>query len=246
MLDSIKKIIEDASGEQVSILTLLRRSKVIATDLKLNKFLHWISSELKGYTDEVPSYREIKGVLKGLNPYRGWVSVTFTDTELIESISQLKISQPISEIEELLNHDKGATFSMRCSAGQEQTLGEAVGFQTEFAFEIQRSQIRGIVEAVRNNLLDHLLELKKIGIKDSENASELQIIEAKKVSQEIYIENIENFQGNIGHSNQVKNPIIGKAEESFLNKFFWHFIIGITVAVISGIILYYIVSTPST
>jgi hypothetical protein len=82
----------------------LRKAYVVARKLKITDFEEWIHKELNGYpetVDEIPQYREVSGEVKGWNPVRGWIPVIFENPKLTEKISNIKIIQPVTELENL-------------------------------------------------------------------------------------------------------------------------------------------------
>ena len=69
-MTSKKSIVLDlqllSTDKNVDISELLRKSLLIASKLKLDKFKEWINSELHGYNnmDDIPNYRTVNAELK--------------------------------------------------------------------------------------------------------------------------------------------------------------------------------------
>lgn len=64
----VPELVNMASDPAVSVSDLLRRALVAARRLDVPDLIDWITSELNGYTGEVPEYRKIRGHLRGDEP----------------------------------------------------------------------------------------------------------------------------------------------------------------------------------
>ena len=93
----------EVSSPNCDIVSVLRRSHLIASKLKLTKFDQWITYELNGYPNQevIPDYRKVKGELKAFNPYRGWIPVIIQDAKTEQLLCENKIPNSISEIIDL-------------------------------------------------------------------------------------------------------------------------------------------------
>ena len=83
------------------ILNALRKAHLIATKLNLREFDSWVQNELNGYNcihDEIPEYRDVRGVVKLHNPFHGWIPAPFEDEKEEKRLSHRKVFQSISEI----------------------------------------------------------------------------------------------------------------------------------------------------
>ena len=154
----------DALDSNVDTVTLLRKAYLVARKLQLNDFQEWVQNELNGYYHDsaIPSYREVRGELKGLNPMRGWISVLIPDDELYEAICKRKLLQSIPEIMSLLN--KGSGVVMPFGGSVAATLSQWVGFSTDYRLNIFENTVEAIVETVRNHILDWAISLEENGI----------------------------------------------------------------------------------
>jgi len=90
MMSLVQQLQADALKPSVNVDTLLRRAKVIAVKLDLPELLTWVERELNGYQvgDEVPTYRQLTGQLRGFNPNYGWQLLIFsspTDQEIVSA-----------------------------------------------------------------------------------------------------------------------------------------------------------------
>lgn len=238
MTSTIKSLKEETVKQEISVSNLLRKAKVIASELELSDFLKWIDFELNGYGKEsVPEYRVIKGDPRAYNPFNGWIPFVHADPEVQDMFATKGVGQSIGTLEELVKVDH-KKFIMKYPTEMEAKMRKSINFDTEINLHIDKSQIVGVIEAVRNTLLDWLIKLDKAGIQGSNDKfTEIEIKEAKKIEPDIKIGNIENFHGNIGNSgNQVENPgvIIGQPE-TFWTKFFWYVIVALLVVIIGNI-----------
>lgn len=199
MKSIIQQLQIEASEAKNPVSELLKKAKIVASKLELNDFLKWVNLELTGYgdKDEAPSYRIVKGDPRGWNPYNGWIPLLLGDADLQEMISESGISQPIGELENLLNNNDGKNLHIPFPERNRQVIAKAVNFDTKFILMVSPASVAGIIEAVRNSLLDWSLKLEKEGILGE--GITFSIEEKKKAQKgKFYIKNIENFNGNLG------------------------------------------------
>ena len=154
---------KDALDRNSPVSTLLRKSLVVAQKLDLNEIKDWISNELNGYNSDPPDYRKVFGVPEAWNPYRGWIPLVLDDSELGEILSSRLVFQSVAEIEELTNRDSNS-FDVPYPEEAQRILGNASNFNTHFALAVERSSFIGILNSVRNTILDWALKLEKRGI----------------------------------------------------------------------------------
>ena len=178
--------------------SLLRMALVVATKLKLAELRSWCEQELGGYAQEgVPTYRRVRGEVKAHNPYRGWIPVMFANAPLHEQLSQREVGSPISELEHLLSQKSDGTLHMAFS---QSTLLEVFGDSEAFQLGmvptliIGRSEVHGILAAVRDRVLNWSLRLEQEGI-----LGDGMTFSAKEVSKASSITyNIGTFTGVLG------------------------------------------------
>jgi hypothetical protein len=152
----------DALDTSVELLTLLRKSLVVARKLNIQEFQLWIQSELNGYSREskLPQYRFVYGELKCHNPINGWIPVII-DPKLHEIISKVPIFQPISQLELLLRERQSLTIM---PPGLDNLLRKYDDVPYEMAIHIDQSQVYRFLESVRNIVLEWSLKLEENGI----------------------------------------------------------------------------------
>lgn len=180
---------------------ILRKAIVVATKLKVQDMKAWVESELKGYAsgEGIPSYRKVNGTLKAWNPYNGWIPVIVQHPEISEMLSNRSIAQPISELESLIHHkDEGGVLQIPLP---HDWLMKIFADSPEFRLGmiptliIDKSQIEGILDAVRNAILNWSLTLESQGILgDGMSFSTEEVDKAKST-----VYNIQSFQGIIGN-----------------------------------------------
>jgi hypothetical protein len=192
MASVVANLQRDILDSKKSVTEILRTAKVISAKLGLSDITTWIESELTGYNiaagQNVPSYRQIKGGhLEVFNPYRGW--------EFAGAIDEWKsrTSQPISELEELAKGDTititpPQPFPLRSFDG----LGGHEHFPQQVVFSTV--QVRRILEAVKEQILNWAIELEQRGIMGEDMSFDKK--EKQKAEQQTF--NIQNFTGVLG------------------------------------------------
>jgi AbiTii len=151
----------------ISILPSLRKALVVAKKLSVIDFQIWIEKELQGYMedDSVPEYRVLKGQLVAWNPYNGWIPVLLSDPEKQDQISLCGIGQPIGEIENMVKHaDANSTLEVPLATQIEHMIRRAGRLPLKPTRHITMASAGGIVEQVRNIVLNWTLRLEKDGI----------------------------------------------------------------------------------
>lgn len=174
-------------------------AKVVAVKLDLKNFRLWVDAELDGYLDQIPipAYREIRGEMRAVNPIRGLIPVVFPDDEIGRNCSSTLVRQKISEIERLAQTDGPLRMVMADSL--QLLLQNSFQQDMEFRLIVPSSAFTGIVESVRNAILDWSLQLEESGIKGegmSFSMEDKQLAHSASVTYKI--DHIENFTGNMG------------------------------------------------
>ncbi|MCX5712667.1 MAG: hypothetical protein NTY47_06350 [Candidatus Omnitrophica bacterium] len=201
MSSLVLELQRDAMNNQVSVSDLVRKSLAVATKLNMQEFKAWAESELRGVKkDEVPPYRLIKGELKAYNPYNGyWMPVIFEDGKTGDILSTRSVSQSIGELESLVTSGDGKGM-LNIPFSQEQLVKIFPKYASDGiapTVVIAKTRICGIIETVRNIILEWSLKLEKDGIYGEE--LKFSDKEKEKAAQTIY--NIQNFTGVIGDVN---------------------------------------------
>ena len=200
MTSLVLELQREAMNPTSRISNLLRKALVVATKLKVEGFRTWAESELKGYSSnqEIPPYRNVNGSLKAWNRFNGWIPVIVQHTELDKMFTNRSISQPVSELEFLYNQkDEDAVLQvplphdwiMKVFADSQQfRLGMVP------TLIVDKSQLEGILDSIRNEILNWTLELESSGVLgDGMSFSPHEVNKAKSVTY-----NIGNFKGILG------------------------------------------------
>lgn len=162
----VEQLQDDALNPQIPVSTLLRKVKVAAVKLNLPDAVSWVDTELNGYREEPPEYRKAQGSTVGWNPYHGWQPIHFADGKTAELISRSDFREPIASYESLIAQS-GAEGTLLLELREEVValLNQSFNFDVpRVANRVARGVIVGLVERVRNMVLDWALELSRAGI----------------------------------------------------------------------------------
>ena len=168
MASIIIELQNEALDRDVPLSDLLRKALVVARKLNIKDFDVWISKELEGYSEnsEIPNYREMIGVVEGWDLTRGWQPILFQTTKLERKFTKRKLSQRIAELESLLTGqtDNSTGFQMSFSPEEQRVLSKAIGYRTEIILTISDASIAGVLDIVRNIILNWALRLEEDGV----------------------------------------------------------------------------------
>jgi len=197
----VDELQRDALDHRVRLSDLLRKAKTIAVKLDLPELEKWVQNELNGYQSgaDVPDYRIVIGQVQGFNPYHGWRPVQFNDTVTEQKFTKRHITSQVAELESLVAKSSDGQLQVPLSAEAQHLLRNVTGFDFEFTTAMSASDVVGILDAVRNALLDWSLKLEKLGVRGE--GMSFSDDERKKVhqTQAVYnIGTIETFTGNMG------------------------------------------------
>jgi len=205
-----RKVLDSTS----TVSDLLRTALIVARKLDVNEFEQWVNLELNGYAnrdDDVPEYRRLQAALKVWNPYNGWQPLYTADAKLHEQLAQSHMGQSIAELESLLS-GKSHSFYSNFNPELERRLMDSMEVTMRPAREVSRVQIAGIVERVRNLVLDWALRLEKAGVlgedmtfSSEEKAKASEVTVTYNVENQTVIHGMSNSQVQQGtsHSNQA-------------------------------------------
>lgn len=165
MASLVLELQRDALDKSVGTADLLRKALVVARKLKVTDLVEWLSHELNGYPEgkDVPDYRNLRGELKVHNPYHGWVPLMMQEARQAELLSKRGTSQAISELESIANGDGGMVY-VRLPKKIEHSLMKGMEVPLEPAVILSKTQIHGLVDKVRNTVLEWALGLEEQGI----------------------------------------------------------------------------------
>lgn len=209
----------EALDANTRIADLLRKAKVVSIKLNLQEFGEWVENELNGYSDDAgtPAYRSLNASIKMLNPYRGWMPVIFQDPDLEKQLSHCRVTQAIGSLEDVTIRSKnGAGFLAFPMSGQAQImLAKGTDCDTEFQWHFDASSAIGILDAVRNRVLEWSLSLEKAGILGEGMTFNMKEQEAAKTMSHGNVYHIQNVGvlGDVAHSQVTTNQSVSYTNE---------------------------------
>lgn len=190
LLELREKILDSST----SLADILRRAKVLAAQLKNPEFKSWVHSELNGYAEgvDLPDYRFIH--TPPLGTFSGYHGSMIKDHllptyNLPDSMKQMAQEVPISysvrELESMgtkegLRHAWPAEAVMLLRDKIQMSGGYVL---VEVHQPIYTSAITAILDAVRNRLLDFVLEINEISPYIPNENGTYDEISSEKVSQ---------------------------------------------------------------
>ncbi len=196
----VEELQRDALNANAKVSDLLRKAKAIAVKLELPELEEWVEHEMNGYPEgDVPEYRVIVGQVKGRNPFHGWQPVIFGSREIEEAYSKRRVYQRVAELENAVALSRGGELTIPFTSHAIQLLRDATGFDFDFTLMVNGSNVVGLLDAVRNTLLEWSLRLEKSGVKGE--GMSFSDDERKKAheTQAVYnIGTIQTFTGNMG------------------------------------------------
>lgn len=208
----VLKLQKKCLDKNEDLQSLLLEALVISTKLKLNDFKEWINNELKGYKENIPNYRNVQIILKFFNRYNGWQPAVVKNKEMSEKLSNSSIGQPISELENLLSSDN-SDFQLFLSPEEISILMNFFSTNSQPAKFVNKVQIFGITQQVRNLLLEWTLKLEEDNILGNDDLIFSE--EEKKAAESVHIE---NFHGVMGNVNKVANMSTGANSTNIYNE----------------------------
>lgn len=148
-----------------SIVEILREAWVVARKLSLSEPQEWIEKELKGYKlgDEPPLHRLLVGQIRAWNPYHGWTPVVFDNPEEARHLSKCYVGQPVGELEDLIKRGTGP-LEFPFDPTTLHRLMNSFDVPVQPTRHLDRARVSGILDAVRNMVLDWSMQLEKDGI----------------------------------------------------------------------------------
>lgn len=210
MTGLVLELQRDALNPDIQISNLLRKSITISKKLSIAEIENWINKELNGYIagDEAPQYRVLYGEVKTFNPYNNyWMPVVFPTSELANIFSEMPINLPIIEIEKFA-YGEGQELQCSFATDIEISLMKIMGTkQFKPHLIIGKTKFIGILDAVRNKILDWALELEQQGILGAGMSFSPE--EKKLAHQTTY--QITNHIGNM-HNSQIQQDSAGATQ----------------------------------
>lgn len=199
MKSLVLELQQESMNPETKVSDLLRKALVVATKLNVKEFREWIDQELHGYKGDaasIPKYRHIKCELKATRPMYGLVPAIIGNAELEEKLSILPNNQPISELEHFAcEKESGSTLQAPLPGDIARELNSksfALGIIPTRV--IGQARIHGIIESVRNIVLEWSLKLEADGIL----GEGLTFSKEEKATAASATYHIQNFTGIVG------------------------------------------------
>jgi hypothetical protein len=152
--------------ERSSVADLLRKVNVVSSKLNLDDLMRWARLEMNGYPADaqLPEYRRLQGELKAQHPMHGhWMPVMVVGAS--PNLTELPTRDSIAQIEDYLaNLKDGSLFGAQLPAEASARLTESFPVPIPVHLIVAGSQLLGVLNTVRNKILDWSLELEKRGV----------------------------------------------------------------------------------
>lgn len=217
MSSIIVEIQRDALDPGVAVAALLRKAFVAATKLAVPAFADWLGKELNGYPDgsDLPEYREAHGRHMMQLPNRGnWIPIQFEDPRMVKLTSRRPIMQSAAELESLLRmRSPGHALILPVPVALQNQLCELTGFQGQIAFFVNPSQLDGVLDGIRNSVLNWALRLEQDGIV----GEDLGFSKQEKAIAANNHYTVNNFYGDLTNSQVQQNSVNSRQEMTVLS-----------------------------
>ncbi|AUZ78202.1 MULTISPECIES: AbiTii domain-containing protein [Gammaproteobacteria] len=159
----VPELITLASDPNVEITKLLRMAKVVARLLQQPEAIIWLDHELQGYPDGcgVPRYRQRRGNLAYWQAGSHHV-LSVANTERAVQWQTCPLSLPASELAELAA--TGKALRVRFPPELMSLLMAEIGTEREVEICMPTVQVRALIAAVQERVLDWALALAASGV----------------------------------------------------------------------------------
>ncbi len=233
----LREIQNAAVSETADIATILRKCRILASRLKHEDLKKWVQYELDGYPtqDDVPDYRIMS--CESCGHFSGFygsglrnapIPMNCLPKEWRELMSKVHFLEGVSELRDLVNNTEDGTLQQMWLADLYPVVGRKI-YQNMNLMQawkiIPKSAIVGILDTVRNKVLNFALEIESANPDAGEAASTTEPPVPAATVQQIFNNYISGSVGNIAsaspHSQQhatvtVRNNDF-KSLESFLS-----------------------------
>ena len=191
----LREIQAAATESKVDIATVLRKAKILAARLQNPEFVTWVDRELNGYDDRssLPPYRvvpvEVRGHIRnnsGLHWNDAPIRTTFLPEKLRTWGEVCYFSQPIAAIVSAAASAQHGEGQLQVPWPQELAIKFGAkgynGFECLGAWQIVSPHaLTGIVDTVRNRILDFSLKIESENPNAGEASPDTQPVPRDKV-----------------------------------------------------------------
>lgn len=170
------------------LLSVLRTAHIVAKKLHLGEFDNWVNNELNGYLPgdkNIPPYRRVRGELRAFNPFRGYIPVIIENKKIAEAIENNNINEPISEVIDHYEKAKDNLIALSVPAELANAINKLSNprLETTYRIFVAASQLKKIIEQVKDSVLQWTLKLEENGIKGCEMSfSNEEVLKAKEMA----------------------------------------------------------------
>ncbi|MHB8834377.1 MAG: AbiTii domain-containing protein [Candidatus Methylomirabilia bacterium] len=169
LLDEIR---EDAVNGQIDISTLLRKCRVLAARLKNEEFRAWVQNELDGYPPDapLPDYRQDNAQSLGhfVGPFGSGarnapIPMGCIPEQYHEYVSEVKFTEGVGALQSIVSKSGNKSLQMHWPADLVAAVSQGI-YQNMTLMQawkvISPSTISGIIDTVRNRVLNFVLEIE--------------------------------------------------------------------------------------
>lgn len=192
-----------ASNSNCPVDELLRKALIVSTKLQIADFTTWIRCELDGYQGkDVPEYRIVPTSLKAINPVNGFHMPIYSDVPGRENeFSRAPVGSPVGELSMLIQSER-EFFQIALSNAVQRRLHRNcdMPMPMECYLRVSLNAIFGILDSVRNAILQWALQLEQDGILGEEMRFTSEEKAIAMTSQNIHIANFQGILGNVNES----------------------------------------------
>jgi hypothetical protein len=223
MQSLVLQLQQECMDSQIPVLEILRKALVVARKLCLTDAQVWIEKELNGYDtgDAPPPHRLIKGEIRAWNPYHGWIPILYDDAKEAELHSKCYVGQPVGELEELIRHGKGGNLQFPFGPELQKRIMDGMGVPLQPTRILNQASVKGVLDSVRNMVLEWSLQLEKNGI-----LGEGLVFSTREKQAAASASYITNYNGPVTHSqvqqgspNATQTLTVGEIDKQAIQEF---------------------------
>jgi hypothetical protein len=172
LIDILSQIQADLLDRSASLSDILRKAKVLASQLGSKELDFWVSQELDGYKDKnsLPDYRLLRTSVAGtwtngfyVQHFRGVPLYAIKDENLKKGLTTYYVTNGISTVEGLANlpDDQKLSVATEVLAYVNSLVGQHGYGYTQLFYSVDAHNFKQILDTVKNRLLDFVLKLGK-------------------------------------------------------------------------------------
>lgn len=169
-MDILAQIQADLLNPNVPLSAILRKAKVLASQLRSDELAMWVAQELDGYknANELPDYRLLDTSVSGnwTNGYwtlqnRGVPLFSIKDDDLRKVLTTFPVAVGIRTVEQFTQPQEGQHFMLSAdvTAFVNSQVAEAGYAYSSLHHSVGPHNFEQILDTVRNRLLDFVLKL---------------------------------------------------------------------------------------